>query len=110
MNLMDLLRATLADGGFYAVPAALVGGLLTGLNPCCLPMYPAAAATCCAVREASEFGQAEEVCVGSPGNRAAQDMTTAVCAARTPARAGSSLSVGAADSSTPVGRRSRASP
>jgi cytochrome c biogenesis protein CcdA len=34
-----------------AVPLALIGGLVTGLNPCCLPLYPAAAAACCANRE-----------------------------------------------------------
>jgi len=49
--MLDTLRTTLADGGLIALPAALVGGVIAGLNPCCLPMYPAAAATCCAVRE-----------------------------------------------------------
>lgn len=29
---------------------ALAGGIVTGLNPCCLALYPAAAATCCASR------------------------------------------------------------
>ncbi len=48
------LEALFADGGIYALPAALVGGVVAGLNPCCLPMYPAAAATCCAVRAERE--------------------------------------------------------
>jgi cytochrome c biogenesis protein CcdA len=45
------LTAMLEGGGLVALPAALTGGILTGLNPCCLPMYPAAAGTCCAVRD-----------------------------------------------------------
>lgn len=49
--MLDSLRDVLGSGGAVALPAALVAGFITGLNPCCLPMYPAAAATCCAVRE-----------------------------------------------------------
>lgn len=49
--MLDSLRDVLGNGGVVALPAALVAGFITGLNPCCLPMYPAAAATCCAVRE-----------------------------------------------------------
>lgn len=45
------LEAVLGSGSALALPAALLGGLLAGLNPCCVPMYPAAAATCCAVRD-----------------------------------------------------------
>lgn len=45
------LEAALSSGGVVALPAALIGGLLAGVNPCCVPMYPAAAATCCAVRD-----------------------------------------------------------
>lgn len=30
-----------------ALPLALLGGLIAGLNPCCLALYPAAAGTCC---------------------------------------------------------------
>lgn len=50
MNL-EPLREALSAGGAVALPAALAAGFLTGLNPCCIPMYPAAAATCCAVRD-----------------------------------------------------------
>ncbi len=49
--MIDALRDALASGGMVAVPAALVGGVVAGLNPCCMPMYPAAVATCCAARE-----------------------------------------------------------
>ena len=45
------LEGALASGSIIALPAALLGGLLAGVNPCCMPMYPAAAATCCAVRD-----------------------------------------------------------
>lgn len=38
----------MSSGGLFAFPVAFCGGVLMGLNPCCLAMYPAAAATCCA--------------------------------------------------------------
>ena len=38
----------LAAGGAWAFPFAMVGGLIAGLNPCCLAFYPAVTATCCA--------------------------------------------------------------
>ena len=44
------LDAVLGDGGATALPAALVAGIVAGLSPCCVTMYPAAAATCCAAR------------------------------------------------------------
>lgn len=37
----------LARGSVVALPLVLVGGLLAGMNPCCLALYPAAA-SCCA--------------------------------------------------------------
>ncbi len=46
--LLDSLRAAASAGGLVAVPLAFAGGVLSGLNPCCIPLYPAAAATCCA--------------------------------------------------------------
>ncbi|MHB1845457.1 MAG: cytochrome c biogenesis CcdA family protein [Deltaproteobacteria bacterium] len=49
--LAELLRHSLAGGSLAALPLALLGGVVAGLNPCCLPLYPAAAATCCATRE-----------------------------------------------------------
>jgi cytochrome c-type biogenesis protein len=51
MDATGVLRELLASSGVLAFPAALAGGVLTGLNPCCLPIYPAAAATCFAGRE-----------------------------------------------------------
>lgn len=51
------LEGALASGGLVALPAALFGGLLAGLNPCCVPMYPAAAATCCAVQDCGMPGE-----------------------------------------------------
>jgi len=47
----DSLTEVVGGGGLVALPAALAAGLVTGLNPCCVPMYPAAAATCCAARD-----------------------------------------------------------
>jgi cytochrome c-type biogenesis protein len=48
--LLESLRAAASSGGLIAVPLALAGGFVAGLNPCCFPLYPAAAATCCAGR------------------------------------------------------------
>ena len=48
--LVESLRAAASSGGLVAVPLAFTGGILAGLNPCCIPLYPAAAATCCAGR------------------------------------------------------------
>ena len=45
------LAEIVGGGGLVALPGALAAGWLTGLNPCCVPMYPAAAATCCAARD-----------------------------------------------------------
>lgn len=49
-ELAELLAGALSRGNLVALPLALVGGVVTGLNPCCIPLYPAAAATCCATR------------------------------------------------------------
>jgi cytochrome c biogenesis protein CcdA len=48
--LADLLAGALSGGHLLALPLAIAGGVVTGLNPCCVPLYPAAAATCCATR------------------------------------------------------------
>lgn len=48
---LDGLSDVVGGGGLVALPGALLAGVLTGLNPCCVPMYPAAAATCCAARD-----------------------------------------------------------
>jgi cytochrome c-type biogenesis protein len=49
-SLVESIRAAASAGGLVAVPLAFAGGMLAGLNPCCIPLYPAAAATCCAAR------------------------------------------------------------
>jgi len=46
----ELVQSALSEGRMVALPLALVGGVVAGLNPCCVPLYPAALATCCAVR------------------------------------------------------------
>lgn len=48
--MMEALHSALSAGGFAALPLMLLGGLVAGLNPCCVALYPAAAATCCGVR------------------------------------------------------------
>lgn len=50
-GIADLLGSALSGGSLLALPLAVIGGLVTGLNPCCLSLYPAAAATCCATRD-----------------------------------------------------------
>ena len=46
----EALAQMLRDGGFVALPVALFAGLLAGLNPCCLPIYPTAVGACAALR------------------------------------------------------------
>lgn len=50
--LLNLLARAFAGGSVLALPIAFAGGLVAALNPCCLALYPAAAATCCGAREA----------------------------------------------------------
>ncbi len=46
----DYFAQMLDAGGIVVVPAALVAGIVAGLNPCCLPIYPTAVGTCAALR------------------------------------------------------------
>ena len=46
MDLRQTLSAALSAGNIAALPLALIGGLIAGVNPCCLAMYPAAACAC----------------------------------------------------------------
>lgn len=46
----EYLTGLLSDGNLVALPVALVAGVVSGLNPCCLPIYPAAAGCCAALR------------------------------------------------------------
>ena len=45
------LSQALSGGDLVALPLALSGGILAGMNPCCLALYPAAAGVCCSVQE-----------------------------------------------------------
>ncbi len=47
-TLAELFRNAVAAGHWIALPSAFAGGVLVSLNPCCLALYPAATATCCA--------------------------------------------------------------
>jgi cytochrome c-type biogenesis protein len=49
-SLVESIRVAASAGGLVAVPLAFAGGMFAGLNPCCIPLYPVAAATCCAGR------------------------------------------------------------
>ncbi len=51
---MNSLPEILARGNALAVPLVLAAGLVAGFNPCCLAMYPAATAACCANNTSSE--------------------------------------------------------
>jgi cytochrome c-type biogenesis protein len=45
------LGEALSGGNLVALPLALAGGVLAGMNPCCLALYPAAAGACCSLEE-----------------------------------------------------------
>lgn len=49
MDVSEAFSQALSAGNLAALPLALVGGLVAGLNPCCLALYPAAATVCCSV-------------------------------------------------------------
>jgi cytochrome c-type biogenesis protein len=51
MNILLNLSQALSGGSLIAFPLALAGGLIAGMNPCCLALYPAAAGSCCSVQE-----------------------------------------------------------
>ncbi len=45
---MNSVPELLARGNLLAIPLVVAAGLVAGFNPCCLAMYPAATAACCA--------------------------------------------------------------
>src|SRR5438876_297809 len=45
---MITAQEIISQGDLYALPLVVGAGLVAGLNPCCLAMYPAATATRCA--------------------------------------------------------------
>src|SRR5580700_6545961 len=49
MNFPIDLNQALSGGNLVALPLALAGGVLAGMSPCCLALYPAAAGACCSV-------------------------------------------------------------
>jgi len=51
MNFPINLSQALSGGNLVALPLALAGGVLAGMNPCCLALYPAAVGACCSVQE-----------------------------------------------------------
>lgn len=51
MDVASEIGGALASGSMAALPLSLMGGVIAGLNPCCLALYPAAAASCCAARD-----------------------------------------------------------
>ena len=50
MNFYEGFTQALAAGNMVALPLALLGGLVAGMNPCCLALYPAAAVACCSMQ------------------------------------------------------------
>lgn len=46
----EYLQHAASEGGLLALPVVFLAGLLAGANPCCLPIYPAAAGCCSALR------------------------------------------------------------
>lgn len=51
MNELNVLfQSTLTGNGLFALPVVLLGGIVVGVNPCCLLLYPAGVTTCCASR------------------------------------------------------------
>lgn len=53
MDISESFRQALSMGNLSVLPLALFGGLIAGLNPCCLALYPAAAGACCSARDAT---------------------------------------------------------
>ena len=51
MDFSATLSQALSAGNMAALPLALLGGVLAGVNPCCLALYPAAAGACCSFKD-----------------------------------------------------------
>lgn len=67
MSALESLNGALSAGNLLALPLALIGGLVAGLNPCCLALYPAAASACCSTPSrpvAVPFGNAVAFLLG----------------------------------------------
>ncbi len=53
MDIPGAFQQALSAGNVATLPLALIGGLVAGMNPCCLALYPAAAGACCSPKEQS---------------------------------------------------------
>jgi len=51
----DHLARMLGDYGLVALPVAFAAGLISGLCPCCVPIYPAAVGACAALRRGTAW-------------------------------------------------------
>lgn len=66
-DLVSALDAALRTSVATAIPLTFLGGLVAGINPCCVALYPLAAGTCCAVpaeRMAMTFRRATAFAAG----------------------------------------------
>lgn len=50
MEFVDTFSQSLSAGNVVALPLAFAGGIVAGINPCCLALYPAAAGACCGMQ------------------------------------------------------------
>jgi cytochrome c-type biogenesis protein len=55
-NSTAFISGSLDYRSIFVVPLALFAGVIAGLNPCCLPIYPAAAGCCAALRRETVRG------------------------------------------------------
>lgn len=55
MNFAQNLAQALSGSSLLALPLALLGGLVAGVNPCCLALYPAVAGSCCLGQESTSI-------------------------------------------------------
>jgi cytochrome c-type biogenesis protein len=54
MTILNAAADILSHGGLLAFPLALLAGVIAGLNPCCVALYPSAVAVCCGVNPATQ--------------------------------------------------------
>ena len=50
MDFLGTFGQALTAGNTATLPLALAGGVIAGLNPCCLALYPAAVGACCSAQ------------------------------------------------------------
>lgn len=55
-NITAFISGSMEYGSVIALPLAFLGGIIAGLNPCCLPIYPAAAGCCAALKKETVRG------------------------------------------------------